>query len=310
MSLPSVLRVALIAGGTSSEREVSLKGGKAVEQALKELGHRVFFFDPATDLPSLMQRAKELDVAFLCLHGRGGEDGTIQGFLELLGLPYQGAGVLGSALAMHKGISKRLYQMAGLRVPAGETFSKDFSSETLREYAKHLGFPLVVKPASHGSSIATNIVQDDRELFLAIEQALAVDEEVLLEEFIKGREITCGVLEEAPLPLVEIVPKGSIFFDYRTKYTPGYAEEICPAPLDQDLTAKGQTCGLLAHKVLRLRHYSRTDMILKDREFFVLETNTIPGMTETSLLPLAAKVAGYSFKDLVKKLLELALTKP
>jgi D-alanine-D-alanine ligase len=310
MSSKSVLRVALIAGGTSSEREVSLKGARAVEKALRELGHKVEFFDPATDLLNLAQRAGEFDVAFLVLHGKGGEDGTIQGFLELLGLPYQGAGVLGSALAIHKGLSKKLYQLACLPVPRGETFHKGrASSKEMVEYAKWLGFPLVVKPATHGSSVGMSIVENEKELFKALDLAFSYDDEVLIEEYIQGREITGGILEEKPLPLVEIIPKESKYFDYETKYTPGKAEEVCPAPLDEKLTEKGQNYALTAHKVLKLRHYSRTDMILKDDEFFVLETNTIPGMTETSLLPLAARVAGLAFKDLVQKLLELALKK-
>ena len=308
MSLKTVLRVALIAGGTSSEREVSLKGARAVEKALEELGHKVEFFDPATDLLRLAQRAGEFDVAFLVLHGKGGEDGTIQGFLELLGLPYQGAGVLGSALAMHKGLSKKLYQSAGLPVPRGETFHKVYSSaKAMFEYAKVLGFPLVVKPATHGSSVGMSIVENQKELSSALELAFSYDDEVLIEEYIQGREITGGILEDKPLPLVEIIPKESKYFDYETKYTPGKAEEVCPAPLEEKLTEKGMTYALLAHKALKLRHYSRTDMILKGEEFFLLETNTIPGMTETSLLPLAAKVAGFTFKDLVQKLLELAL---
>jgi len=310
MSSKTVLRVALIAGGTSSEREVSLKGARAVEKALRELGHKVEFLDPATDLLKLAQRAGEFDAAFLVLHGKGGEDGTIQGFLELLGLPYQGAGVLGSALAMHKGLSKKLYQLAWVPVPRGETFHKGHaSSKEMVKHAKWLGFPLVVKPATHGSSVGMSLVENEKELFKALDLAFSYDDEVLIEEYIQGREITGGILEEKPLPLVEIIPKGSKYFDYETKYTPGKAEEVCPAPLDEKLTEKGKNYALIAHKVLKLRHYSRTDMILKDDEFFVLETNTIPGMTETSLLPLAAKVAGLSFKDLVQKLLEFALKK-
>jgi len=282
-----------------------------VESALIELGHRVEFFDPAVDLLRLAQRASDFDVAFLVLHGKGGEDGTIQGFLELLGIPYQGAGVLGSALAMHKGLSKKLYSLAGLPVPKGETFKKSFSSsQEMLDYAKGIGFPIVVKPATHGSSIGMSIVEDEKGLLQAIDLAFSYDEEVLIEEYIKGREITGGILEDKPLPLVEIVVKESTYFDYETKYTPGKADELCPAPLDEKLTKKGKSYALTAHKALHLRHYSRTDMILKENEFYVLETNTIPGMTETSLLPLAAKVAGYSFKDLVQKLLELALNKP
>lgn len=307
MSSKTALRVALLAGGTSSEREVSLKGGKAVYQALLELGHIVEIFDPAYDLPKLAQRAKEFDCAFLVIHGPLGEDGTLQGFLDMLGLPYQGAGVLGSALAMHKGISKILYREAGLPVPKGFIISKRTPLKDIEKQAKTLGFPLIVKPATQGSSVGLSMVKSLDELTLAIEMGFSVDKELLLEEFLEGKEITVGILEDKPLPVVEILPKKKLF-DYETKYTPGMAEEICPAQLPEDLTKKAQDYALKAHKALYLRHYSRTDMIIKDEEIYVLETNTIPGMTETSLFPLAAKVAGYSFRDLVQKLLELALT--
>lgn len=300
------MRVALLAGGTSSEREVSLKGAKAVREALLELGHEVEFFDPATDLLRLAQRAKDFDVAFLVMHGPGGEDGTLQGFLELLGLPYQGAGVLGSALAMHKGLSKILYKRAGLPVPEGGLFRKDSPFTEIQNYAHSLGFPLIVKPATQGSSVGLSLVEEASQLKEAVDMAFAVDGEILVEEYLKGREITVGILGEKALPVVEILPKAK-FFNYETKYTPGLAEEICPARISRELTLKAQEYALRAHRALYLRHYSRTDMILVEDKIFILETNTIPGMTETSLLPLSAQVAGLSFKDLVEKLLRLAL---
>ncbi len=306
MSLKDVLRVALLAGGTSSEREVSLKGAKAVREALLELGHEVEFFDPATDLTRLAQRAKDFDVAFLVMHGPQGEDGTLQGFLDLLGLPYQGSGVLGSALAMHKGLSKILYERAGLPVPKGELFRKDGSFSEIQNYARTLGFPLIVKPATQGSSVGLSLVEEASQLKEAIDMAFAVDAEILVEEYLKGREITVGILGEEALPVVEILPKAK-FFNYETKYTPGLAEEICPARISRELTLKAQEYALRAHRALYLRHYSRTDMILVEDKIFLLETNTIPGMTETSLLPLSAQVAGLSFKGLIEKLLRLAL---
>lgn len=302
-----VLRIALLAGGNSSEREVSLKGAEAVKKALEKLGHRYEFFDPAKDLPELAKRAKEFDCAFLVVHGPGGEDGTLQGFLDSIGLVYQGADVLGSALAMHKGISKNLYKLAGLKVPEGKSFLKEKSFEKIKDYIKKKGFPIVVKPATQGSSVGLSIVKKEEDLKEAIEKAFEIDEEILVEEYLKGKEITVGILDDKPLPVVEIIPKVSEIFDYKTKYTPGLAEEVCPARLSEILTKKAQEYGLIAHKVLRLRDYSRTDMIVVGEEIYVLETNTIPGMTETSLLPLAASVAGYSFEALVQKLLELAL---
>ncbi len=306
MPLKNALRVALLAGGTSSEREVSLKGAKSVESALKKLGHKVEFFDPAIDLPRLAVEKDKFDCAFLVVHGPGGEDGVLQGFLDSIGLPYQGAGVLGSALAMHKGISKELYKLAGLKVPEGRTFTKH-EITVATEYAKTLGLPLVIKPATQGSSIGLSIVENWTQLEEAFEKAFAIDKEVLVEKFLQGREITVGVLGEEVLPVVEIIPRGSKFFDYKTKYTPGMAEEVCPAPIPENLYKKAQEYGKIAHKALKLRHYSRTDMIIYENEVYVLETNTIPGMTETSLLPLAARVAGYEFTQLVEKLLKMAI---
>ena len=310
MFLKKQLKIALLAGGTSSEREVSLKGAEAVKKALLTLGHEVEFFDPASDLAKLVQKAGEIDFAFLVVHGKGGEDGSLQGFLDSLGIPYQGAGVLGSALAMHKGISKELYKLAGLKVPEGKTFFKnDFFKhpDKIKKYANKIGYPLVVKPASHGSSIGMSIVKEEKDFEKACESAFSFDEEILVEKYLKGREFTVGILDEKPLPVVEIVPKKSEFFDYKTKYTPGMAEEVCPAKISEELSLKAQECALKAHKVLRLKHYSRTDMILVGKDFFILETNTIPGMTETSLLPLSAKVAGFPFEVLVQKLIELGL---
>ena len=301
-------RVALLCGGNSPEREVSLKGGEAVERALVSRGHEVVRFDPPRDLPRLAERAGEFDIAFLVLHGPGGEDGTIQGFLDSLGLPYQGAGVLGSALAIHKGLSRLLYQEAGLPVPPGKVFHRN-ESHQIPEFCKHLGYPVVIKPATQGSSLGLSVVKHPEELPEALEAALALDHEVVIEKFLFGREITVGILGNKALPVVEIIPEKSEYFDYETKYTPGAAREICPAEIPQALFRKAQEYALRAHQALRLRHYSRTDMIIMGEEIYLLETNTIPGMTETSLLPLAAKVFGLSFEDLVETLLLMVLGK-
>ncbi|NPA39075.1 MAG: D-alanine--D-alanine ligase [Thermodesulfobacteria bacterium] len=308
MPLRKDLKIALLAGGTSSEREVSLKGAKAVKKALEELGYEYEFFDPAKDLSELAKKAKTFDCAFLVLHGPGGEDGKIQGFLESIGLKYQGAGVLGSALAMHKGVAKTLYSSAGIKVPKGKTFFKTSDITEIVNFSKELGFPLVVKPASQGSSIGLYIVKNSEELEHACKSVWKIDSEVLIEEYLRGKEITVGVLENTALPVVEIIPKQSETFDYKTKYTPGLAEEICPAPISSFLTEKAQKIALKCHEVLKLRHYSRTDMLIIDDEVYVLETNTIPGMTETSLLPLAASTIGISFTNLVEKLISLALS--
>ena len=296
-------KIALLRGGQSAEREVSLKSGQAVEKALLARGYQVECFDPPKDLARLAKRAPEFDLAFIVLHGPGGEDGTIQGFLEALGLPYQGAGVLGSALAMDKALSKLLYREAGLPVPR--------AVELKRKETTHppLPLPVVIKPVSQGSSVGMSIVEKEEDFAQALEQAFQYEERVLVEEYLQGRELTVGILGEEALPVVEIIPgEKHRFFDYEAKYTPGATKEICPAQIPTEIAQKAQEYALRAHKALRLRHYSRTDFIYAQGEVFVLETNTIPGMTETSLLPLAAKVAGYSFEDLVERLVELALS--
>ncbi|WP_456433304.1 D-alanine--D-alanine ligase family protein [Thermosulfuriphilus sp.] len=298
------IRLALIAGGISREREVSLKGAAAVYEALDKERYEVSRFDPARDLERLVAQAPRFDCALIILHGRGGEDGTIQGLLDLLGLPYQGAGVLGSALAMNKILSKELYQLAGLTTPKALKVSRGDQPPY-----PGLSFPLVVKPATQGSSIGLNIVENEAALETALKTAFEIDNEILLEEFISGRELTCGILDETPLPIVEIIPGADYpFFNYEAKYLPGATKEICPAQIPEEMALKVQEAALKAHRILRLRHVSRSDFILaEDGRLYILETNTIPGMTETSLLPLAAKVAGLDFPALVEKLISLAL---
>ncbi len=304
------IRLALIAGGLSGEREVSLAGAAGVEQALDRDRYVVHRYDPATDLARLAAEAGDLDVAFILLHGLYGEDGTMQGFLDLLGLPYQGSPVLGSAMAMDKNVAKIMYQQADLPVaPWIMASSADLDSPQLVKAG--LRFPVVIKPARQGSSLGMSIAKDDAELAAGLRLALEHDSEVMVEEYIQGREITVGVLgndDPAPLPLVEIVPDSRFaFFDYEAKYQPGATREICPAEVSDDVRTTAQEYALKAHQALRLRGYSRTDMILRDGELFLLETNTIPGMTPTSLFPQAAAAAGLSFSALLDRLIDLAL---
>jgi len=304
------LRIALLCGGKSSEREVSLKSGAYVKTALSKEKYEVSIYDPAFDLAKLVNDAPNIDVALVMLHGRYGEDGTIQGLLDLLGIPYQCSGVLASALAMNKIMAKKIFRLAGLKV--GEDIVLEYSKEySSKQIIAKLGLPLVVKPADGGSSIALSLVKTKNELQPAIEQAFKHSHQVLVEKYIAGREITGGVLgnkELIALPIVEILPQGNHhFFDYQAKYTPGATKEICPAPLPSHLTEKAQQCALLAHKALGCKGYSRTDMILKGEDIYILETNTIPGMTETSIFPLAAKAMGMSFSALVEELINLAL---
>ncbi len=305
------IQLALIAGGKSGEREVSLAGAKGVLAALDPVKYDVFQYDPATDLARLAADAPKLDVAFILLHGLFGEDGTMQGMLDLLGLPYQGAGVLGSAMAMDKDIAKKQYVTAGLPV-APYHMADPADIENPQTIADSLGFPLVVKPIRQGSSLGMSLVQNVEELQAGLELAFKYDSEVMVEQFVKGREITVGVLgndELTPLPLVEIIPGEEFrFFDYTAKYTPGATTEICPAQVPDDVWKKAQEYGVKAHRALKLRGYSRTDMIFNEAgDLFVIETNTIPGMTPTSLLPQAAQEHGLEFSALLDRLLELAL---
>ncbi len=305
------LRVALICGGKSAEREVSLAGAREIEKALDPRRFQVLRFDPAEDLEGLIKQANDIDVAFILLHGPYGEDGTIQGLLDLLGVPYQGSGVLGSAMAMNKNMAKTQYRQAGIPTPDWLLLKKEQPPE-FDLVVERLGLPLMVKPCIQGSSVGMALVRQEEELAHAVEEALRFDHRVIVEQFIEGRELTGGVLGLAPptpLPLVEIIPgEGHEFFDYEAKYTPGLTNEICPAPVDEEITRRAQELALAAHEALKLTAYSRTDMILdQEGELWAIETNTIPGMTPTSLFPQAAAAAGILFPRLIEMLLEMAL---
>ncbi len=304
------LTVALLSGGISSEREVSLNSGNQVFAALDKQKYTVRRYDPKTDLQRLVADAPRIDAALIILHGPYGEDGTIQGLLDLLDVPYQGSGVLGSAVAMNKLVSKQLYQQVGLPVPAYLALKSSDAVDSAA-IAARLGLPVVIKPVQGGSSVGMSIVRSEKDLPEAIKKAFAYDATVLVEAYIDGIEITGGVLgNSAPeaLPLIEIIPDQSHeFFDYEAKYTAGVTEEICPARIDEALAEKARTYAVMAHEVLNCRGYSRTDMMLKGRDLFVLETNTIPGMTATSLFPQAAAAAGLPFGRLLDRLIELSL---
>lgn len=307
----SKIRLALIAGGRSGERQVSLQGAAGVAQALCKEKYEVLRYDPAFDLARLAADADRLDAAFILLHGLYGEDGTVQGMLDLLGIPYQGSGVLGSALAMDKHLAKTMYKLHDLPVAAWEMANKQDIDDPASLLHK-LTMPLVVKPVRQGSSLGMSIVHESDQLAPALAKAFTHDSQVMVEEFIKGREITVGVLgneELTALPLVEVIPDSRYdFFDYEAKYTPGATREICPAEISESTRDRAQDYGIRAHKALQLRGYSRTDMLVRDDdEIILLETNTIPGMTPTSLLPQAAAQAGLDFPALLDKLIELAL---
>jgi D-alanine-D-alanine ligase len=307
----NTLKVALLAGGRSGEREVSLRGAEGVAKALDPDKFTVTRYDPATDLAKIAAEADSIDFAFILLHGRWGEDGTVQGFLDLFDIPYQGAGVLGSALAMNKHLAKELYRLDGLPVADWRIVKKE-DRYSIEDLLQELGLPLVVKPVREGSSLGMTIAGSAAELDRGIRQGMQHGGEVMVERFIKGREITVGVLgndDPVALPLVEIIPgKEFAFFDYTAKYKPGATREICPAQVEQVVTAEAQRYAVRAHTVLQLRGYSRTDMIIADDGgLFLLETNTIPGMTSTSLFPQAARAYGLEFPALLEKLIELGL---
>jgi D-alanine-D-alanine ligase len=302
------IRLALLYGGNSAEREVSIMGWKVIRAHLDPERYELSDYDTRTDLERLIADAPRLDAAFICLHGRGGEDGSIQGLLELLGIPYQGSGVMASAVAMNKRMSKALFAWAGLPIPRSMALTRGqpLEIESLKEH-----IPCMVKPVHEGSSVGLTLVRQSANIETALHQAFRCDKEVLIEEYVQGTEVTGAVIGLDKLqawPLVEIIPKqGHDFFDLQAKYDAAATDEICPARLPSQLALKAQQTALAAHRALNCRGYSRTDMIIRDDTVYVLETNTIPGMTETSLLPKAAKAAGIEYSQLLDLLIDMAL---
>jgi len=291
-------RIGVIMGGTSRERDVSLKTGNAILSALKRLNANVIGIDSADSLINKL-RDENIKVAFIALHGKNGEDGTIQGLLEIMGIPYTGSGVLASALAMDKVLSKKIFQVEKIPTPAFEVMSEP------KAYTGRIAFPLVVKPSREGSTLGISIVQKAEDFDDAVREAFLYDSQVLVEEFIDGMELTVGILGEEALPVIEIVP-ASGFYDFKSKYTAGMTEYIVPARIDDDVALDLRETALRTHRALGCEGVSRVDYRIdkKTGKAYVLEINTIPGMTQTSLLPKAAAEAGYSFDDLVVKILE------
>jgi len=304
------ISVALLSGGTSTERDISLKGGDQVYAALDKEKYNVVRYDPQSDIPKLFADAEEIDVALVILHGTNGEDGTVQGLLDLLNIPYQCSGPLGSAVAMNKLASKTLYEAAGINVPAYIGINRKVPVD-IAQCIDRIGLPMVVKPASSGSSIGMSIVREKYALQGALETAFGFDDAVLIEEFVSGTEITGAVLGNdvlEALPIVEIVPESHHeYFDFTAKYTAGETREICPARISEAFTKQAQELACKAHNALYCKGYSRTDMILCQDRIYVLETNTIPGMTPASLLPLSAKAAGMTFGQLLDRLIQLGI---
>ena len=298
------MRMILIAGGWSTEREVSLSGARGIETALKALGHEVRVLDPAREFGQLVPAASEADFAFIALHGSPGEDGLVQALLERAGCPYQGAGPTASFLALNKAASKAVYAQAQLPTPRWRLYCG------LRDEPRacDLPLPLFVKPNTGGSSLGMSLVREAVMFGPALDKVFALGQEALVEECVPGIELTCAVLDETPLPGIMIRPKpGAAFFDYENNYAADGAEELCPAPIDPALAAEVQRLALAAHKALGITGYSRSDFMAGSGGPMLLETNTLPGMTATSLLPKAAAAVGLSYTDLVAELVRLGL---
>ncbi|MGE4192656.1 MAG: D-alanine--D-alanine ligase [Pseudodesulfovibrio sp.] len=299
------MHVILIAGGWSDERDVSLSGARKIRAALDELGHDVTFFDPADDFKNLLAVARGADFAFINLHGTPGEDGLIQAVLDKAGCPYQGAGAGPSYLALNKAAAKEVFEAHGIKTPDWQLVTPTQGRDTALE----LPLPVFVKPDKGGSSLGMSLVRRAEDFPAALDKVFAMCQSALVESFIPGVELTCGILGNTPLPLIMITPRdGSDFFDYENKYAENGAEEICPAPVDEELSRSIQEQMLTAHAALGLTGYSRGDFIAtRDGATYLLEVNTLPGMTPTSLLPRAAAHVGYSFTDLIAELIRLGL---
>ncbi len=347
------MKIAVLAGGLSSERDVSILSGSKIAAALRSKGHKVVLLDvfmgyeeetcdidalfenqydftsnavigrEAPDIETVKKSRKNqsdvyfgdhvldicraADITFLGLHGGEGEDGTVQAALRLNGIRYTGSDHLGSAIAMHKGITKGVFLNSNVPTPASRLYKREFMSEGYLD--SWTSFPCVVKPCSAGSSVGVQIVADREQFVAAVGASFRYDDDVLVEEYIKGREFSVGVLGGKALPVIEIIPKSG-WYDYENKYQAGSTEEICPAVLDPKIAEKMQREAEHAFEVLRLKVYGRIDFLLdKKNRFYCLEANTLPGMTPVSLLPQEAAAAGIPFPHLCGKIIELSLLK-
>jgi D-alanine-D-alanine ligase len=343
------LNILVLCGGRSTERDVSFSSAEAVIKALRDKGHEAAAIDIAdgmnmldskgnfilpektdpdqkespADTPGMLipiarelEQAKgafgKIDLVFNALHGGAGEDGTIQGFLDLLGVPYTGPGMTASAVAMNKDLSKRIMQSCNIPTADWLLFqpvSNYSPAKVSDDVIKGLGLPVIVKPTSGGSTVGLTLAENESELMSAIDQAGKVSDSIMAERYIRGREITIGVLDGTALPTVEIKPKHKLY-DYTCKYTKGMSEYICPASLDDAIRAKLSVDAETFYKIIGCSGYARVDFIVRENgEYFCLELNTLPGMTDLSLLPMAAKEIGLSFADLVERICRLALEK-
>jgi len=299
--MASKLNITLLAGGPSAEREVSLRSGAQVSVALRSLGHQVREVDP---IKPDWQLPRPTDVVFLALHGTYGEDGTVQRRLEDLRVPYTGCDAEASRIGFDKYLTKERCVAAGV-----STARYTLVDSASASWPMGWNPPVVLKPTRQGSSVGLQFVERVADWNKALAEALRYDSQVLMEEKITGRECTVGILADAPLPIVEVRPKTGIY-DYQTKYTSGTTEYYCPAPFDEATTTRTQSAALKAFKAIGGRDYSRVDVIVRsDGEPIILEVNTLPGMTDTSLLPKAAAAAGITYPQLCQRMIDLALTR-
>lgn len=293
-------RIGVLLGGQSSERPISLKTGHAIFGALNRRGFNVVEIDVGPDVAQKL-KAEGVEVAFLALHGPLGEDGSMQGLLEVMGIPYTGSGVMASAIAMDKRVTKELLRFHQVSTPAWtELTAADIAAGRM---SVDIEFPVVVKPVTEGSTVGIHIVPEPAQLEEALHDSQKYGDRLLIEQYISGREVTVGVLDGQVLPVIEIVPHSG-FFDFAAKYTVGQTDYLLPAPIGEELTARCQALAVATYKAVGCEGVARVDIrIREDGQCFVLEINTIPGMTETSLIPKAARQVGMSFEEVCEKIL-------
>jgi D-alanine-D-alanine ligase len=307
-----VTRVAVLKGGRSLERQVSLRSGARVEDALERLGHEVVSIDVGADLNRRLRDAAP-DAAFVAMHGRDGEDGTVQELLEILDIPYTGSGVLACMRATDKVLAKHLMVEAGIPTPDFFAFTETAfrelgAADALPAIEERLGFPVVVKPSSQGSALGIKFARSATDVPTALVAAFSYDARVLIERCVEGRDLAVSIIDGEPLPVVEALPRDDEFYDFEARYEIGRTEFVCPAELAPGLTERAHELALRTYELLGCSAFARVDLMLDaDGELTVLEANPIPGLTETSLLPQAAEAAGISFDELVGRILELAL---
>jgi D-alanine-D-alanine ligase len=313
-----VSTVAVLQGGRSLERQVSLKSGARVEDALQRLGHTAVAIDVDADLVERLTRARP-DAAFVALHGRDGEDGTIQELLEVLGVPYTGSRVAACIRCWDKVLTKHLLRDHGIPTPDFHAFSETAfrelgAAQALPAIERQLDFPLVVKPAAQGSALGIKFARTTADVPAALVSAFSYDRKVLLERYVPGRDLAVSIVEREDgepraLPIVEAVPEGRDFYDFEARYEIGRTRFVCPAELPQEIAARTQELAVEAYRALGCAGFARVDLMLRDDgELYVLEANSVPGLTETSLLPQAADAAGIGFDELVERILAIALS--